>query len=421
MNADIAIVGGGASGLIAAVESKRLLPGADVAVIERLDRAGKKLLATGNGRCNLGNTNISAENYHGSFYDTMRIINSTPLAEEYFRSLGLLCVSDAQGRLYPRSNAAASVLSALRLRAQDLGVKELCGEFVKDIEHSRSGYRLICENGDTVACRRVIIAAGGCAAPQFGTDGTMLGILRGMGYKITKLTPAVAPLRVRPELLKGLKGVRVKGKVSAVCGGKVLAEEHGEIQFTENSLSGICVFDLAHFYARCGDRLVIRADLAPDMTREELVSYLEDVSKQRALHTVEELLSGVFTKNLAVYLVKTTLSRAMTDKISSLRRDELLWLAERIKQCEFPVLGSAPWKNAQTTSGGIHRDCVGDDLESRLDRGIYFCGEILDVDGNCGGYNLQWAWSSGITAARSCARSLKGKGNDKSSKHKRTS
>ena len=250
MNTEIAIIGGGASGLAAAIEVRRLLPQAEVLVIERLDRVGKKILATGNGRCNLSNENISARNYHGSFMGAAEIIEHTPTAAAYFKNLGLLTAADSAGRIYPYSNAAASVLTALRLRAEELGVKMLCGAFVTDIRHSADGYCIDCENGEKITAKRVIIATGGCAAPQFGTDGAMLKILRGMGYKITKLTPAVAPLKVRSELLRGLKGVRVRGKVSAVCGENVLGTESGEIQFTESTISGICVFNLAHFYSQ---------------------------------------------------------------------------------------------------------------------------------------------------------------------------
>ena len=224
---------------------------------------------------------------------------------------------------------------------------------------------------------------------------------------------------MRSELLRGLKGVRVRGKVSAVCGENVLGTESGEIQFTESTISGICVFNLAHFYSQYGNRLTICADLAPDMSLEQLAGYLSKTARRRGGHTVEELLSGIFTKNLAVYLVKSALGRSMADKISSLRREEIILLAKRIKSLEFPISGCAEWKNSQTTSGGIHSSCVKPTLESTLDKGIYFCGEILDVDGDCGGYNLQWAWSSGILAAENCAASLKGKHNDKSRKHKR--
>lgn len=420
MNVDIAVIGGGASGLTAAIEAKRLLPQKKVIILERLDRVGKKILATGNGRCNMSNTNITDRNYHGSFSNVTEIIAETPSAEEFFRRLGLLTAADTQGRVYPYSNAAASVLSALRLRIEELGIAEICGAKVTAIEKSGSGYQLICENGERIDAKRVIIAAGGCASPQFGTDGSILGLLKKRGYKVTKLTPAVAPLKVKPELLKGLKGVRVKGNVSAYAQGKMLGEEYGEIQFTENTISGICVFNLAHFYAEYGSKLTICADFAPEMSFEQLAGYLSKTARQRASHTAEELLSGLFTKNLGVYLVKNVLGISMSDKISSISREDILKLAKKIKHLEFPVSGCAEWKNAQTTSGGIHRECVNDSLESKTDKGMYFCGEILDVDGDCGGYNLQWAWSSGIKAATACAASLKGTENDKSRKHKRT-
>ena len=268
------------------------------------------------------------------------IIEHTPTAAAYFKNLGLLTAADSAGRIYPYSNAAASVLTALRLRAEELGVKMFCGAFVTDIRHSADGYCIDCENGEKITAKRVIIATGGCAAPQFGTDGAMLKILRGMGYKITKLTPAVAPLKVRNrELLRGLKGVRVRGKVSALCGENVLGTESGEIQFTESTISGICVFNLAHFYSQYGNSLTICADLAPDMSLEQLAGYLSKTARRRGGHTVEELLSGIFTKNLAVYLVKSILGRSMADKISSLRREEDHTACKADKKAGVPNLG----------------------------------------------------------------------------------
>lgn len=410
LNTDIAIIGGGASGLAAAIGASETNSAASVAIAERLNKTGRKLLATGNGHCNLSNRNLTEKSYRGSVKNVMEIIGKTPSAEEFFRSLGVLCTSDGQGRMYPYSNSAASVLNALRLRTSELGVQELCGFEVKEITEKNGGFILRSATGE-IGCRRVIVAAGGYAAPAFGTDGSMTGILRKMGYQTAKLCPAVAPLRVRPDKLRGLKGVRVKGRVSAVSEGKILREETGEIQFTENSLSGICVFNLAALFSRYEGRFALRADLVPDMSMKKLEEYLCCVQYLRREYPLEELLTGLFVKNLAVYLVKNSLGRPLTDKISTLKQRELQQLARTIKSLEFEVSGCSPWQNAQSTSGGIHGSCVEETLRSKLHKGIYFAGEILDVDGDCGGYNLQWAWSSGLWAGKNCAESLRSGGN----------
>lgn len=190
--------------------------------------------------------------------------------------------------------------------------------------------------------------------------------------------------------------------------GKKLKEEFGEIQFTENSLSGICVFNLARFFQQYEGGLTLQIDFAPDMTLQQITDYLNIVKKQRAERSIDELLTGFFVKNLAVFIVRKAISRSLSDKIYTLTKEDITDIAWKIKNFQFSITGSSPWKNAQVTAGGIHGDCVDDRLESKLDRGIFFCGEILDADGDCGGFNLQWAWSSGLWAGQNCAESLRG-------------
>lgn len=410
--ADIAIIGGGASGLAAAVSAAMTNSSLKIVIIERLDRVGKKILATGNGRCNLSNKNLGEEHYHGTI-DAMKIIRKTSSAEHFFKMLGVICMTDDQGRMYPRSNSAATVLGAIRLKARELGITELCGMNVVSIKKSVKGYILATDTTEILS-KRVIIAAGGYAAPSSGTDGSMMRILKEMGYQVSKICPAVAPLRVKPELLKGMKGVRAKGKIQAVSVGKILHEEFGEIQFTENSLSGICVFNFACLMSHYEGKLILRIDLLPEMSENELADYLFMVKEQRSNFEISELLTGIFAKNPAHYLIKRILNRPQTDIISTLKNGELRKLAKEIKSLEFEISGTSSWQNAQATSGGIHVSCVNENLESKLHKGIYFAGEILDVDGECGGYNLQWAWSSGIWSGKNCAESLKaGRNNGK--------
>ncbi len=403
--ADVVIVGGGASGIAAAIEVKRTAPQLSVVIAERLEKTGRKILATGNGRCNLGNRNASEKMYRGSVKNIGEILACISSIEDYFNELGVLCTSDEQGRMYPYSNSAATVLSALRIKLEELEIREVCGFRLMKIERSGKGYKLISESS-IIECGRVIISAGGYAGPSFGTDGSLTGILRKMGYKTAKICPAVAPLRVRPDAVKGLRGVRVKGKIFAVSDEKILREEVGEIQFTENSVSGICVFNLAYFMAEYEGKLMLRADLMPDKSPKSVEEYIYRVQAQRSDRPLEELLTGAFVKNLAVYLVKNAVQRPLTDKILTLKYNEIHKLVQLIKYLEFEVTGASSWQNAQVTAGGIHGSNVDKFLESRTDRGLYFAGEILDVDGDCGGYNLQWAWCSGTWAGRNCAKSL---------------
>ena len=199
MFADIVIVGGGASGIAAAISAKEELPSAKVVIAEKNDRIGKKILATGNGRCNLGNRKIAAERYHGTVRDIVGTIKKAPSPDEFFSSLGILCVSDEQGRMYPRSESAATVLSALRIKLASLGVQEMCGAEVSSYVKNGKVWELTFADGQKLSCRRIIFASGGYAAPQYGTDGSVLRMLRDSGYKTEKICPAVAPLRTSPD------------------------------------------------------------------------------------------------------------------------------------------------------------------------------------------------------------------------------
>lgn len=405
IHADIAVIGGGASGLAAAAGA--LENGAEKVVIaERLEKTGRKILATGNGRCNLGNTKPSAEHYHGSVKNAAEIIAAGESAQDFFGRLGVMCTADSQGRIYPHSNSAATVLEALSLKLSQLGAQTVCGFEVNALKQTREGYAVSSADGREIFCKRVIIAAGGYAAPVFGTDGSVIRLLKEWGYETAKICPAVAPLRVRPDSVKGLKGVRAKGVVTALSGGKILAREEGEIQFTENSLSGICVFNMARLFSDYEGRLTLRLDLAPSLSRESLEEYLFCVQSLRFDCCLEQFLSGLFTAKLAAYLMKKIVNRPLTDSVSTLGYDEIHRLAQGIKALDFEVTGSSSWQGAQATSGGIHGKFIDGGLQSRLHRGVYFCGEILDVVGDCGGYNLCWSWSSGYLAGKNSALSL---------------
>ncbi len=410
MNVDIAVIGGGASGITSAISAKEACPEATVAIIEKLQRTGKKIIATGNGKCNLSNKNLSDYNFHGSL-NAMKIISKMPDFTQFFTDyLGVMCVSGSESReggIYPRSNSANTILNAMRMKLAELGIEEHCNCEITEISPINSGFFLKSKD-EEIRCKRLIIATGGYAAPSFGTDGGVMRLLKNIGYKTAKICPAVAPLKVSPDKLKGLKGVRVKGEISAISNGRVLRTERGEMQFNENNISGICVFNLAYLFSEYEGKLNLKADILPDMTFNELKDYLDTIKINRGNQPIEELLTGIFVKNLAVYIVKNSIERPLTDKISTLNPKEISTVINRIKSLEFEVCGCSPWQNAQSTMGGIHGSQVDENLQSRLHKGMYLCGEILDVAGDCGGYNLQWAWSSGMLAGGSCGKSLKG-------------
>ncbi len=410
MYTDIAVIGGGASGYAAAIAAKEKAPSASVTIYERLDKTGRKIIASGNGKCNLSNVDITAANYHGSF-DVMEILGKTPDCKSFFTDkLGVMLSVGSEGctgGVYPRSNSSATVLNALRIKAAELGIEEVCGCMVTGLSPVKNGFQLETSTG-RVTASGVIAAAGGYAGPSFGTDGSFLRILKDMGLRTAKICPAVGPLKVGADRLKGLKGVRIKGSISAVSEGRTLRTEQGEIQFNENTISGICVFNLAYLFQEYEGKLELSADLLPDLSEAEIADILFAARRNRKELPAYEILTGIFVKNLAVYLIKNVLGRSPDEKAENIGGKEIKQLASAIKGLVFPITGCAAWQNAQVTCGGIHRSCVDDKLCSTAYRGLYLCGEILDVAGDCGGYNLQWAWSSGIWAGMNCAESLKG-------------
>lgn len=408
INTDVLIIGGGASGLAAAITLKQINPQLNVTIAERLSRTGKKILATGNGRCNLGNINISNEYYHGSVKNYMDIIESTPHTDDFFKSLGLYCVNDDMGRMYPYSNTATSVLTVLRNKLSEYNVTEICDFNAQIIEKCKNKFKVHNENTYIIA-NKLLITAGGCAGnTAFGTDGSMLKLLKQLGHKITPLYPAIAPLNVKNDELKGLKGVRVKGIASAYSDGKKIASEKGEIQFNECSLSGICIFNLSYLYAIYGNHLKISLDLCPDKNYSDITDILYELRKINKDNILEHYLIGLFNKNIAAYIIKKA-EKKQTDKIYSITNQDIKKIASLIKSLEFSVTDQSDWKNAQVTYGGISGESVDSNLQSTVMKNIYFAGEILDVDGLCGGYNLTWAWSSAIYAARKIAESFGGK------------
>jgi len=384
-NTDIAIIGGGASGLAAAIAAAR--HGAAVVILEKLPRVGKKLLATGNGRCNLGNLSRDSAHYAGS-------VNAEPILtkfqgeEAFFRSLGLVALPDEAGRLYPASGQAASVLDALRLECARLGVVEVCdfqvteaaprrGEQCSPVFHLRS------KTGDTITAKRVILAAGGAAGPQYGTDGAGFKLAKSLGHQVTARYPALGPISVDSQRIRALKGLRVQARVTALKDGQSIHAEEGQVQFAEGALSGICVFNLS---ARRPDELAL--DLLPWC--DDAAGLLSEITKVRADVPPEDMLTGLFPKRIGQVLLKEAAEKP---------------LAELVKDWRFPALSNINWEAAQVTAGGVSG--ILPTLESPGVPGFYFAGEILDVHGDTGGFNLRWAWASGYFVGTEAARRLK--------------
>lgn len=399
--ADILIVGGGAAGLMAAVT---IGPRKSAILIDGNPKFGKKLLATGNGRCNLTNLHIDPKYYHGDPL-SKEVLERVPAQRvlDAFEQMGLLCRADGEGRVYPRSLQAAAVLRALESALPDslLHLNELQ---ITALQRQDGGFLATAQNGETIFAERVLLACGGKASPAH-SSGSGYELAQSLGHHVTALVPSLAPLRVEGKVTKALKGMRCRAAAALYQNGKTIHAESGEVIFGDGQLSGICVFNLCARLRETGtDNLEVGLDLAPELEEKELLAYFQKLCRTRPQLPAGELCSGLL--NLRVGRELTKVAGLPTDvPLESLREAQLARLASLCKGWRFAVTGPAGWKDAQVTAGGVPLSEVErSTMESKLCPGLYLAGELLDADGDCGGYNLHWAWATGLLAgeALSC-------------------
>lgn len=410
---DIAIIGGGASGLMAARTAAEVLQNQHkpyrILVLERMNKLGKKLLATGNGRCNLTNVNAVPAHYHGDTALAEPILAQYPSkwVQQSFQKLGLLCRQLDEGRVYPYSLQASSVLDTLRAHLEQLGVTIACEMQIEEVLHTGSHY-VIKSTDEIFQTKQVIITTGGKASSKLGSDGSGFSILKTLGHSVTPLYPSLIQLKTDAKRAKPLKGARSFADVSLYNGTQPLQTSSGEVQFTEYGLSGICVFELSRLAAELLSKkssLSLSLDLAPQFKPEELYAFLEQTCRVLPESPSADLLNGILNKLVGRELMRQTLP---TNKpIKQLKPVELHSICKTIKSFSFPITGTMPWENAQVTAGGIPlAELNVNRMESKKHKGLYLAGEILNIDGDCGGFNLHWAWISGCIAGRSAAVSF---------------
>lgn len=396
---DLIIVGGCSAGIVAAINAKRQNSDLKIAVLEKLPRIGKKLLATGNGKCNLTNQNALDHNYVGGEFAAFALQKYNPqTVTEFFASLGLLCYADSCGRVYPESNTASSVVDALRFELDRLKIDVYCDTQITDIK-KKNGFLL---NGD-FQCKKLIIAAGGKSSPSQGSDGSGYALAKMLGHSITRLYPALVPLCASPEITKPMKGVRVRNVNLTLKGERKIAQTSGEILFTDYGISGIAAMELAAHAQKYIDNVkrnpFTHIDFMPQMSFNELFEYLKNLNKIKGFCQIDNLLTGFLPKAVGIAICKATKLYKADKNISELSERELRAIAEKIKNFPLEITGTKGFINAQVTSGGIKTEEIDPEtMQSKICKGLYFAGEIIDVDGGCGGFNLQWAWASGMLA-----------------------
>ena len=393
---DVLVIGGGAAGMAAAVAAG--LCGDRVAVLERMDRVGKKLLATGNGRCNLMNT--GPLRYPGGPALAASVLTYCGAREQtaFWRFLGLMLREEDGGRIYPASGQASSVLDTLRLAMAACSVSVETGIAVQRM--ARQGHDFAACSGDrTWHARRIIIAGGGCAQPKLGSDGSAWQLLTPFGHRLTDPRPALTQIITDTAPIRGLSGIRVRCRVAILDGGRTLHEEAGELLFADYGVSGVCVMQCAR-YAAPGTTL--RIDLSAGMGFASEADATHELRRRRSLYAalpLDQLLTGLCVSRLASSLCQAAGIRWKDRSIASLTDAEIAHLARTIAAFDLSVRGVKSFDSAQVTAGGL--DGAGFDphtLESRYQPGLHACGEMLDVDGDCGGYNLMFAFGSGILA-----------------------
>lgn len=429
---DIAITGGGASGLMTALTLAKLGVKGKIIIAERNAKIGRKLLATGNGRCNLSSVKISDRFYFGTAAEYAKDIfrkYDCNYIRKYFEEVGLLTVSDSEGRIYPLSNSAASVADCMRNYILSYGVTELCSTEVTDIIPDKRGVSLICEcksDGNEcstklkISAKYAVLSCGGKASPKLSGNGNIYGIVEKLGIDITPVFPSLTSVSCSEKLLHTVKGVRVKSRVSLYADG-VLADSHdGELQFTENSLSGICIFQLSrlvneYFVCRTVNRkktgnIKICVDLLPEYDSESCRKLVMSRKELFGRYELEKFFDGFINKKLGIAVLKKAGITDFSRKTATLSKSETEKICRTLKGWEFIPSKPSDFENAQITAGGVSAKEINfDDMCSKKYRNIYINGELVDIDGSCGGYNLHWAWCSGIMAAESIAERMEKK------------
>lgn len=450
MGNTVGIVGGGAAGMMAAIAAAR--GGAKVTLLEGNDRLGKKILSTGNGKCNLGNERLGIEDYYTGCPDLLeKLLGQFGTADtiSFFQGIGLM-VKSRNGYLYPVCEQAAAVLDVLRYEVRAAGVEVATDFKAESIRLGRRARQFNVQGREGGrSFDRVILACGGKAVPKTGSDGSGYRLAEGLGHSLVPTVPALVQLRCREDCLKAVAGVRADAELSVCWQGKCISRERGELQLTEYGISGIPVFQLSRTVNYIllgknpgeagrggeGDAALRHPDNATDQTAaggcasarrgekrrqgnkpkepgrevEVVIDFLPDYTDSdfaamcagrrllQGQRTVEEFFTGMLHKKLMTLFIKLAGLKA-TESVGEADERKLAKVFALCRHWSVHVVGSNPYDSAQVCAGGVPLDEVTEELESRLVPGLYFAGELLDVDGRCGGYNLQWAWCSGFIA-----------------------
>lgn len=392
---DLLIIGGGASGLACAISAKQKNAKLNVAILEKNDRTAKKLMSTGNGRCNLTNKNVSANKYVGSFKDNLNSIlekYSTDDMLNFFSNLGLVAFCDDEGRYYPVSKHSASVVDVLRYAVERLKIDAFCNVNIKSIK--KQNEFTINTDESVYKTKKLVIACGSKASPKLKATSSAYDYLKNFGLNFKPFSPALCPAMVNSKVIKSLKGIRSVAKATLYDNlNKPVKSEYGEVQFNENSLSGICIFNLS-LYCKKGDYITL--NFLPNNSYEEIRKL---IIKQKTLFSdfsVDKLLTGIFHKTLACAILRQSGISDLSRKAKTLSSNETESICKTIHKMKFDVIKNEGFDKAQCCLGGLIASEINPlTMETKKIKNLFVCGEAVDICGECGGYNLHFAFASG--------------------------
>lgn len=407
MSIRIIIIGGGAAGMMSALSARE--NGGDVVILERNDRIGKKLLATGNGRCNYTNKNLTIDNYHGSnpkfAYSVLSEFNVEKTIE-FFERLGITPAVEDNGKVFPLSFQASSMLDVLRYEIEEKGIELITEAQVSEIK-KKNKFIVTLKDKRIFEGDKVIISTGGMALPSSGSDGNGYNLCKRLGHTVTDIFPGLVQLKLESNLLKSMDGVKFLGIAGIYINNKLVLEDSGDILFTSYGISGPPILQISRTaleHMNKGNEVWLKVSIIHTKNQEELFQYLINRFKLMPNKVIEIGLIGLINKRLIIPILKE-INIEKNKKVSALSKDEILKLSQILTSWSFKVIGSQSWGNAQVTAGGVNTDEVDSKtMESKLVEGLYIVGELLDIDGDCGGFNLQWAWSSGYIAGLNAAK-----------------
>lgn len=409
---DLIVVGGGASGIMAAIIAKDL--GMDVAIVESNDRVAKKILATGNGRCNITNNNIKSpfnNNFHSennNFFDNVLSEFSVEDTKNFFLSLGLPLVELENGKMYPQSLQSSSVIDIFRMAIEDRNIPLYTNCKITSITKKKN-FNLSTSNEEYqyFACSKLILSCGGKSAPKTGSDGSGYKLAKSLGHKVIEPIPGIVQLKLDYPYLKAISGVKFDGSVSILIDNEVVRTEYGEILFTDYGISGPPIMQLSAYASKAlnkNSKVTLKLDMFPNQSVEEVENFLATHFSIFNYREICSTLIGVINKKLIPTILKDSGIKDIHTPCSNIDWKYINALINKFKCWEFNCIDTNGFANAQVTVGGIDTSQINNiSLESKLVKDLYLCGEILDVHGDCGGFNLQWAWSSGYVAGKSAS------------------